>query len=85
MASVFLEHGANPNVHEGNPLWLAVRFCDGTATLNTLFAHGARVDAVKSDHGLLWTAQHAVFQHDVVYQHELPAILAVLRSHGAKN
>jgi hypothetical protein len=87
MASVLLEHGADPNIHDGYPLWLAVRFCDGPGILNALFAHGARVSAVvtEHDHGLLSVAQHAIFQKDPLYQRDLPAILALLRSHGAKN
>jgi hypothetical protein len=85
MVAALLAHGADPNVRQGEPLWLAVRFCDGPTVLEALFARGARVSAYRGDHGLLWVARHTIFRELPAYQADLPAILAVLRSHGATN
>jgi hypothetical protein len=44
MTATLLAHGADPNAHQGAPLWLAVQSCDGPAVLKALFEHGARRD-----------------------------------------
>jgi hypothetical protein len=79
MAAALLAHGADPNVHAGAPLRLALGACDGIAVLKTLLDHGAVVAAG----GLLGLAQRAPCASAPAGRAQLPAVLTLLRSRGA--